>query len=196
MNKKSTKNVQPYNKYNWLPIKQDYVEGYDDDDNNHIWPTMSVLSKKYFVPPVYLRKIASENNWTNDKKKFIIKYEQTMQVEAAKQLAKRASKFDNRCMTLAEEGIRKVEKILYPEKTLLNTENCAIPVLTLNDLELAAKTLEKFQKVGRSALGKNDKKQNGNTIEVTFAEGLGYIESHIADNPNKEKELEDEFIDK
>jgi len=185
------KEITLYNKYNWIPIKLEYVEGYDDKDNNHIWPTMGQLAKKHHVPPVYLRKIASDNDWTKCKKAFLIKYEQTLELERVRQLAKKANRFDEKCISLAEKGIKEVESILNPEQPILNENGVEIKY-DLNTLELAAKTLEKFQKIGRLSLGINNEKNTKLEKSKTLSDALNIIAEQM---PQEDKDkLEQEFI--
>jgi len=192
-NNMQKKDIAINNKYNWYPIKIEYVEGYDNEDNKHIWPTMKELAQRHSVPPVYLRKIASENKWTDTKKAFLIKYEQMIELEHARQLAKRATNFDKKCIDLAEKGIKEVQNILLPEMPLLDENGCEVKY-TLNELELAAKTLDKFQKIGRLSLGisNTSSKLEKKSVNKTLADALDLISEQMT--PEMKSDLEKQFI--
>jgi len=189
------------NKYDWGIIKREYVEGYFVDDNIIKWPTMKELALKWGVAPNYLRRVASEDRWTIEKKNYITNYEHTKQEEKIRYLAKKSAKFDTRCAKIAEEGIRRIENYLIQTENnvIIDKDGQSIKIIiTLQDLEIAAKTLEKFQKIGRLAFGNTtDNKREVKDINIiTFHEGLDITMQQIESNPALKDSIEEEFIDK
>lgn len=185
------------NKYDWHNIKREYVEGRIDKDNKQIWPTMKQLSLKYGIPPAYLRRIAASQKWTIEKNNYVTNYEHAKQSEKIKYLAQKSAKFDGKCIKIAEEGIKKIEDFLFRKQDI--EEDGTKIILTIDDLELAAKTLERFQKVGRLALGNStdnvSKSIKAATEAVSFSDGLNTIMKQIESNPDLMKKIESEFVD-
>jgi len=184
-------------KHPWSRVKIEYIEGHIDDDNNQVWPTMKQLSIKHAIPFAYLRKIASDQKWTIEKNNYITHYEHVRQQEKIKFLAKKSTKFDERCIKIAEEGIIKIEKYLC-EPIIEGDEGKAHIFFNIDSLELIAKTLEKFQKIGRLALGnstdnitKNIKASNA----MSFPEGLDLVARQIKSNPDLAHKIELEILD-
>lgn len=189
------------NKYNWGIIKREYVEGYFIDDNVIKWPTMKELALKWGVPPNYLRRVASEDRWTVEKRNYVTNYEHAKQEEKIRYLAKKSAKFDTRCAKIAEEGIRRIENYLIQTENnvIIDKEGNPVKIIvTLQDLEMAAKTLEKFQKIGRLAFGNTtDNKREIKDINViTMHEGLDITMKQIESNPSLKDSIEEEFIDR
>lgn len=187
------------NKYNWVKIKREYVEGYVVENNEQIWPTMKQLSIKYGCPQAYLRRIAANQKWVIEKTNYVTNYEHAKQTEKIRYLSKKSAKFDGRCIKLAEEGVEKVENLFTRIKENLITTDGVRILISLEDLELAAKILERFQKIGRLALGSSTEnvskavKTSGDL--VSFSDGLNTIMQQIESNPELMKKLETEFLD-
>ena len=185
------------NKYNWEKIKREYVEGYVDKENVQKWPTMKELSIKHGCPSAYLRRVASAQKWVIEKNNYVTNYEHTLQEEKIKYLARKAAKFDSKCIKLAETGISKVEQWLTERSNTID-EGVKV-VLTMDDLELAAKTIEKFQKIGRLALGSTtdniSKSIKVPGKQVTFAEGLNNVMQQIEGNSELKKHIIGEIVD-
>jgi len=184
-------------KYDWHNIKREYVEGHINEDDKQTWPTMKKLSLKYGIPPAYLRRIASAQKWTIEKTNYVTNYEHSLQAEKIHYLAQKSAKFDGKCIKIAEEGIKKIENLLFNANIIL--ENGTKVIFPLDDLELAAKTLEKFQKIGRLALGNSTdnvtKSIKAATESISFSDGLNTVMKQIKSNPELLKKLELEFID-
>jgi len=185
-------------KHPWYKVKIEYIEGHLDKDNNQVWPTMKQLSLKHAIPFAYLRKIASAQKWTIEKNNYITHYEHVRQQEKIKFLAKKSAKFDEKCIKIAEKGIEKIEQYLC-NPIIEGEEDKAHIFFNIDNLELIAKTLEKFQKIGRLALGnstdnitKNIKTSSG---AISFPEGLNLVARQIKGNPELAKKIELEILD-
>lgn len=199
------RNKHPYDEimsktYDWHLMKSEYVEGYEDEEGNQVWPTMHKIAIKHGCPPTYLRRIASEQHWTTEKQNFITNYEHAKQAEKIKFLAKKSSNFDNRCIKIAEKGIKEIEKLLCDTIDARIDDGDSIKQLfTMEELEIAAKTLEKFQKIGRLALGSSTDNVS-KTIKaageiIPFSTGIDIVAEQIESNPELKNKLIDEFID-
>jgi len=185
------------NKYDWVNIKREYVEGYADKENKQMWPTMKQLSLKHGIPPAYLRRIAALQKWTIEKNNYVTNYEHCIQAEKIRYLAQKSAKFDGKCIKISEEGIKKIEEYLFNENI---TEDGARIYFTMEEMELAAKTLERFQKVGRLALGNStdnvSKSIKAGSEFVSFSDGLDTVVKQIESNPELYNKLELELLDK
>jgi len=196
--KQTTKDFFP-RKHSWSRVKTEYVEGCITEEGNQIWPTMKQLSLKHVIPFAYLRRVASEQKWTIEKNNFITNYEHAQQQEKIKYLSKKSAKFDNKCIKLAEEGVKRIEQYLCDPVIDDNGAETKI-VLTIDDLELAAKTLEKFQKIGRLGLGNSTdnitKSIKAGIENMSFSEGLDLVARQIQGNPDLMKKIESDIVDK
>lgn len=183
-------------KHPWYKAKTEYIEGFSDNEGNQFWPTMKQLSLKHAIPFAYLRKIASEQKWTIQKNNFITNYEHAKQNEKIKFLAKKSSKFDEKCIKMAESGVEKIESYLCGP---IIEEDGTKVIITVEELELMAKTLEKFQKIGRLALGNSTdnvtKSIKASTVSLSFPEGLDLVRKQIESNPDLMKKIEAEILD-
>lgn len=197
------KNQHPYdmlisNRYDWTSVRTEYVEGIIDDNENHIWPTMKELSIKHAIPHAYLRRVASLQKWTDEKQNFITNFEHAKRTERIRYLTKKSIKFDSNCIDIAEEGIKKIKDTIFNAEKRV-TENGVKVLMSVDDLEILAKTLEKFQKIGRLALGSStdnvSKMLISGTESIPFAEGLTTVMKQVESNPDLLKKIESEFVD-
>lgn len=199
------KNVHPYeilnSHYDWLFIKTEYVEGFEDEDGNQKWTTMHDLAIKHGIPPGYLRRIAAEQHWTSEKQNFITNYEHAKQSEKIKFLAKKSANFDNRCMKIAEKGVKEIESLLCNTIDARTDDSVSgiRQLLSMEELEQAAKTLEKFQKIGRLALGSStdniSKTIRAAGESIPFSTGIDIVEEQINSNPELKNKLIEGLID-
>jgi len=185
-------------KHPWFRVKTEYIEGHIDADNNQVWPTMKQLSLKHAIPFAYLRKIASEQKWTIEKNNYITHFEHVRQQEKIKHLAKKSTKFDERCIKIAEEGITKLEEYLSAP-IIDDGEGETRVFFNIDGLELIAKTLEKFQKIGRLALGNSTdnitKNIKASANSMSFTDGLDLVARQIKSNPDLAHKIELEILD-
>ena len=200
------RNKHPYDEimskcYDWHIMKTEYVEGCEDEEGNQKWPTMHQVAIKHGCPPAYLRRVASEQHWTTEKQNFITNYEHAKQAEKIKFLATKSANFDNRCIKIAEKGIREIEKLLCDtiDARIDDNGNKTLQLFSMEELEIAAKTLEKFQKIGRLALGSSTDNVS-KTIKaageiIPFSTGMDIVAEQIESNPELKNKLIDEFID-
>jgi len=191
-------NVVSSNKYDWTSVRIEYVEGYADKEGNQKWPTMKELSLKHGIPNSYLRRIASAEKWKDEKQNYITNYEHARHTERIKHLAKKSIKFDENCILIAEKGIQRIkDNILNAEKII--EEDGVKVIMPVEELELLAKTLEKFQKIGRLALGSStdniSKTLKTGQERIPFAEGLDTVMKQVASNPDLLKKIELEYVD-
>jgi len=195
-------------KYDWLTVRRNYVEGTLNSKGELYWPTMAELAEKHNIPCPYLRLYASENKWTAQKQNYRTNYEHVLQEEKIKHLAKKSAKFDVDCINLAEEGIKHIKeafKRAYEAIDITENKESTDNGLSTNDtivslglLESAAKTLEKFQRVGRLALGSSTDNIYKNVKQIqqtSFSEGLDKINKQIKSNPKLEQKIESELAD-
>lgn len=197
------KNQHPHdiivsNKYDWVTVRTEYVEGMQDENDNHKWPTMKELSIKYAIPHAYLRRIAASEKWKDEKNNFITNYEHARHTEKIKFLAKKSAKFDENCINIAEEGIRKIKDTIFNAEKQITEKGVRI-LMGIEELESIAKTLEKFQKIGRLALGNStdnvSKMLSTGKKQIPFAEGITTVWKQVESNPSLLKKIESEYID-
>ncbi|GAF75426.1 unnamed protein product, partial [marine sediment metagenome] len=139
-------------KYDWTSIRRDYVEGCFDKDNKLVWSTLSQIADKYKLSYTYLRQVASTQKWSIEKQNYRTNYEHAKQTEKIHYLARKAAKFDGKCIAIAEAGIHQIETMLTIAGEMIDDSGKRV-FIDMDMLESMAKTLDKFQKIGRLALG-------------------------------------------
>lgn len=132
------------NKYDWDKIRDEYVCASD----SLFRPTLDELAAKYRCSPSYLREIAAEQGWTQQAADFSNAVESKRREQRSSELAGELAQFDSACYRIARLGL---EQIYSKVQTAILSDQhiCA------RDLESLAKAIEKFQKVGKTALGED-----------------------------------------
>lgn len=72
MTKNNTKKI------NWEPIHDNYVQGITQKDKTKQFPTHNQLSQKYNVPLGTIKNKASEEKWTEQRKRYKLKVKQKL----------------------------------------------------------------------------------------------------------------------
>lgn len=139
-------------KHDYDPIKEDYVEGVLTDDNKITWPTLEDLAKKYDISISTLRKTSAKYAWTRQKNAFRADLERKRQETKQDLIAEAAAQFDRKIFKVAETGLRHIQgHFLVAQEQFIKSEGRnPMPLSRLTKLAIA---LEKYQKIGRLALG-------------------------------------------
>lgn len=131
-------------KYDWEKIRDEYVCASD----SLFRPTLDELAAKYRCSPSYLREVAAEQGWTQQASDFSNDVESKRREQRSSELAGELAQFDSACYRVARGGLQKIFEKLQAA-IALGEPICA------RDLESLSKALEKFQKVGKTALGED-----------------------------------------
>jgi hypothetical protein len=137
-------------KHDWPRIKKDYVEGIPND-GGHDWPSLDDLAVKYGAGRSALRMQASKDGWTDLRRQYQTKVDQTRRTKRAEKLGSRQAEFDSRVMRVADTQlamiVRKMNEMNAPGG------DGAMPSVDPSVMIKLARALRDIQAVGRIALG-------------------------------------------
>jgi len=138
-------------RYPWNTIRAAYVEGLQEE-NGLRFPTLDELATKYGPDAAHMRRKAAKERWAEQRKMFQSKVEAARQDNKVNLLAAEAAKFDAECLELARVGLHHVRGhfLNAQEKFKSTGGKDAMNVAMLEKLSRAS---ERYQKVGRLALG-------------------------------------------
>ena len=139
-------------RHDWEPVKSEYIEGYTDSDGNHVWPTLQQLSERHGISESTMRKRASQEDWANERNIFRQRVEHKRQEKRAEHLAGKASEFDATIFRASETATKHIQAHLAQTSERFRQSGGRDP-MPLAQLEQLAKSLERYQKIGRLALG-------------------------------------------
>jgi len=175
-------------KHNWPEIKSAYVEGYVDDSGAVVWPTLDQCAQDFNVSISTLRKRAAHEDWSEEKNAYRQNLEQARQERKIDVLADKATKFDEQVFKAAEAGLRHVQGhfLKYQDQLIESEGRNPMNLRYLNDLGNA---LEKFQRIGRLALGE--------ATEIGMGGSNGgdsyYLIQAIIGNPDNAERIKEHF---
>lgn len=139
-------------KHNWAIIKKEYVEAPDEKTR----PTLEELAARYKCSPSYLRERASKEGWKVEAERFLQTVSDKRQEQKSTALAGELAQWDAQCFKLAQAGMNQV--FLHLKIAHDHSEKYKEPYFgSIKDLEDLAKTIERFQKIGKTALGEEEK---------------------------------------
>lgn len=141
-----------YNRYNWDQIKTEYVEGIVDDSGNVHFPTLQELEDKYGMAGSTIRRRASKEDWATEKNMFQARLQQKKQEKKVEELARKAAEFDSEVLKVADAAVKHIQGHFLAAQDRLRESRGREP-MSLARLEALSKALERYQKVGRLALG-------------------------------------------
>jgi len=87
-------------KHDWLVIRKDYVEGWQNGEGRHL-PTLQELSKKHHCTVDSLFKRSAKDGWTEARQAFTRKVTAIQAQKSATELALYGVGFDRRVVSLA-----------------------------------------------------------------------------------------------
>jgi hypothetical protein len=147
-------------------MRAEYVEGIRTEEGLN-YPTLDEVGTKYGANLSYLRRKASTENWTGQRKMYQQKIEQARQEKRVNLLATEAAKFDAECLELARVGLNHVRGHFLSAQEDFKSSN-GKKAMNATMLEKLSRASERYQKVGRLALGEptEHNKEDGQDINV------------------------------
>jgi hypothetical protein len=188
----------------WLKIRTEFIQGIREPNKKHPqFISFAQMAKRHKVPLPTLTHHALNEQWTMRRQEFIKEFEEAVKEKSIQKLSDKTTEFDNQCYNIAASGIDQIEEQMNFFKELnksLTDENGNKKFLDLDYFDKASKAIERFQRIGRIALGlsanNNEKNPSYNNIKiVSFSEGLDKVMKQIRSNPNLQEKIEAELID-
>jgi hypothetical protein len=151
-------------KYDYTQAEKDYIGGIDTEEWGHVWPTMADLAEKYGIPVGAMTGYAMRHDWTLRRDEVIAQAENMSRVALAEQMAETIVEFDARCVALANSGIDEISRhfrnfhkyldsLIKAAMSDQDDPDMVLDVMSAIDLDRLGRALERFQKIGRLAMG-------------------------------------------
>ena len=181
--------------HDWDLVKREYVEGVIDKDGNLVYPTLAELGKKHKISPDTMRKRSTADNWTNERNIFRTRLAQKHQENRLELLAGKASEFDAGIFRAAEIGLAHIKMhFVKANEAMAKAPEGQKNPLSTSALNTLSKALERFQRVGRLALGEPTEitlpsdGSTGNTFNVLSAMSIEELRqlANLDGNENKD----------
>jgi len=155
----------------WVGVKEAYVCGIIKDDGSLYFPTHVELATQFSSTPSAVASKSSLGNWAEERSIYVAALEQRKKEKRIEELAGQAAEFDTRVLKAARAGISHLEAHFRNAQRLYEQDGI---VMRLNDLDRISRSLERFHKVGRLALGEST--HNVASAEYTWVELLGVLD--------------------
>ena len=188
---------------NWMAVRKSYVEGIRDGNHEYPkFPSIPELSEMYNISVPAIAQHCSKGMWVRDRTKFIGDLNEVTEAKHVEKLADRAVEFDNKCYNMSMSGIKDIEEKINFFKTMpVSSEESKVKeTLTIDFYDKASRAIERFQRIGRIALGlssdNNKSNPSYNNIKIiSFSEGLDKVMKQIRSDPELLVKIEDDLSD-
>lgn len=137
-------------KHDWQVIKNDYVQAPDEASR----PTLEQLAAKYGCSASYLREKAAADRWKVEAERYLQTVNDKRQEQKSTALAGSLAEWDANCFKLAQGGL---ELVFAHLKAAHDAAKRGEDLISLKQMDEMSKALERFQKIGKTALGEEDK---------------------------------------
>ncbi len=94
-----------YRRYDWVLVKEIFVEGLTDTDGQRQWPNLREVSSYHGVPYNRVRERAAKEHWTEQRAVFQAQVERSRQTKRADELATEAVQLDATALRLSKAGL-------------------------------------------------------------------------------------------
>ena len=140
------------NEVDWSAVKEAYVCGEIKEDGSLYFPTHPELAKRFGAGVVNISKKCAEGNWSLARSLFVSDLEKRKKEKRIEELAGQAAEFDTRVLKAARAGISHLEAHFRAAQRLYESDGI---MMRLNDLDRISRSLERYHRVGRLALGES-----------------------------------------
>ena len=139
-------------KTDWVALKEAYVCGVIKDDGSLYFPNHVELASRFGVSPTSVAGKSSDGNWSVERSLYVANLEQRKKEKRIEELAGQAAEFDTRVLKAARAGISHIEAQFRAAQRLYEADGT---MMRLNALDSISRSLERYHRVGRLALGES-----------------------------------------
>lgn len=132
-------------KYNWQAIEEEYTNAPSEEQR----PTLEALAAKHGCSPSYIREKAAAEHWKTKANMFLETVGRKRQDQKSTALAGELATWDSECYEAAQ-------LMLDALQTRLEIASQG-DGLSMGQLDDASKSLERIHKIGKAALGEEEK---------------------------------------
>ena len=158
-------------KVDWVAVKEAYVCGTITEDGSLYFPTHVELATQFGSTPSAVASKSSLGEWQTERSLYVANLEQRKKEKRIEELASQAAEFDTRVLKAARAGISHLEAHFRNSQRLYEQEGI---VMRLNDLDRISRSLERYHRVGRLALGEST--HNVASEQHSWIELLGVLD--------------------
>ncbi len=172
---------------NWDVIKRVYIEGIPQD-NELYFPTLEEISKTYNIPHSTTLKRCAKDDWTTQREMYRAKLEERSREKRIEALASKQAEFDADIFKVAQAGLMHIQGHFLKAQDKLKASKGKEP-LAIHTLDSLSKSLERYQRIGRLALGEPTEITHGQESDTDRYE---LVQEIIAD-PELARKIEANF---
>jgi len=136
----------------WDAIKLEFVQGYEEN-GQIIYPSLVMLSKKYEINISMINRHSADENWTDSREIYQRTLERKIMEGRIKELSKQALAFDIDVLKVATLAVKHIQGHFKSAEQRFIASGGTDP-MPANKLFQLSNALDKYQKVGRLALGR------------------------------------------
>jgi hypothetical protein len=158
-------------------IRNDFVQGLDNEKGLKEMPSLEDLIKKYNVPKSTLYRVSNKENWKEQRKMFQDKYQEKLDNERIKNFQQVAKKIDSNSIAIAQTFLTNVGQALQKNMQDVQNGRQGMQPQQLNSLANVALTAQKIAKIalGESTENINVNAEVGNT--ETFRRAMELLDT-------------------
>lgn len=166
VNKKLTESTK-------LKMRNDFVQGLDDEGQK-TFPTLDQLISKYSVAKSTTYRVASQENWKQQRAQFQEKYTQELDQKRTKEMIRESKQFDNSSINLAKGIYSSVAQMLQDNSRKTQEGKNTLTPQAIRSLATAAATA---QRIAKLALGESTENINANVKDSSsFREAMELLD--------------------
>ena len=135
-----------------IQAKQMFVEGYLDENEERIYPTLSDLVDHFGVSRATLYRRAKEQEWQQEKNRFQTELFSRRESDRLKLLVKEGEKLDTNSLQIAQAMLSRVGRRLH-QAMQEESNNQRAEALSTSELRELSHVAANAQKIGKLALG-------------------------------------------
>lgn len=138
-------------RYDWVFLKQCYVEGLTDDEGRFYFPTATQLAEQFDLNPSTVLQQVSRHGWKEERGKFVEEMEHRHRELRIEALSSEMTAFDAEAVRISASAL---DEIAYyfegePERDLHGRKKR----MSVETLEKLSRAFQRFQQAGRLAYG-------------------------------------------
>lgn len=156
-----------------LKMRNEFVQGTDGGEER-VFPNLDEMIKKHKVAKSTLYRLASSENWKQQRSEFQIDYTAQLDEKRTKNLVKESKNFDNSSINLAKGIYSSVAQTLQNNNKEITQGKPPLPPQAIRSLASAAATA---QRIAKLALGESTENINANVKDTTsFREAMELLD--------------------
>lgn len=160
-----------------ISIRNDFVQGIDNEEGIKVMPTLDELHQKYKVAKSTLYRISKKEDWKLARDKFQKEYLNKLDSERIKNLQEESKKFDTTSLNIAKSLMIVVGQSITEN---VQDKQQGKKGLTPNQISALANTAIQSQRLAKLALGEatHNMNLNANIQETeTFREAMELLDT-------------------